>query len=820
MPSRNKSFLLRSLCLRTATASPLLACCLACTDANVYQLNRDPFQENKLTLTGRVCSDDLRERNFPVKILFLIDTSNSLAATENDASGARGKAIDSVLATWGQNPNYHFGVVAFAGRPRSLVEEGFTQDPARLSAAAAAVQTGGGLVGGVNGCFGPRCRDIRGAMSLANSLITGDILAADPGENSRTSYVIILFAGGPPAPGIGRCACRDVQTETRAGNWPSCPWDDCGCRVACPEQTRCNVDECIPQCTPGCGGSEYCDYNNGQAVCQSGSPPPGGIRVTPIGTSPASAPDTFALWTLPVDHGLDLSQTRALVAGQTPGPCVPTCVYYPNGGGHVDSCEERVLVNQVRELRNFARENGTAQLQLHTTYLPDRRDYSATPNDQLAPTCGDSLADEARSVRLLSEMAFAGDGGFTQFGVASAITFADIDLRTNRQPLVVKELVVSNASVLPTSDGIKPDSDLDGLEDEAELAIGSCPSDPDTDGDGLNDAVEVKLASDPLRVDDPIECVDLPSTDRVDDDLCAPGEQKVWKAFQDRDGDQLNACEERLIGTSDSLFDSDADGLPDKLEFINGTNYLAVDPLADIDFDGIVNREEVRGHTDARSNDAQSDLDLAYRYEEVDLGIQEIFTFSQPPNITGVTVRSVSEGSTAGVGFLRFDPGPPATLSWKDPEDNQIGGDFGDAVDITDPDPEGYILSSCNRDVSGNCTAESQRRTITVEVQGLANYPPRTTVDQIVISSALRNCVEFRATNITLLETLADPDLQQPGNNTVFVYFAQAPKDAKDTFGIFRVASVRINYLAGPPERRTPRDARIELSDADFVLFE
>ena len=206
----------------------------SCTDVGLYQWKHDPFQANKVTVSGTVCTDDPRQRNFPVKILFIVDSSLSVQASENDPGGYRGKAIEEVLQDLGQNKNFHFGVIAFAGRPRNLVEEGFTQDAAKLSAAAAAVQANVG----VGGCFAGRCRDLRAAISLGSSLITGDILSSEPGELSRTSYVVVLFSNGPPVPAIGRCTCRDRQSEVLPDNWAACPWTECdGCKVTCPPNT-------------------------------------------------------------------------------------------------------------------------------------------------------------------------------------------------------------------------------------------------------------------------------------------------------------------------------------------------------------------------------------------------------------------------------------------------------------------------------------------------------------------------------------------------------------------------------------------------------
>ncbi|PID38593.1 MAG: hypothetical protein CSB49_04830, partial [Proteobacteria bacterium] len=440
-------------------------------------------------------------------------------------------------------------------------------------------------------------------------------------------------------------------------------------------------------------------------------------------------------------------------------------------------------------------------------------------------------ADRARVVRLLSEMAFAGGGSFKQFYDDATkqklpITFEHVDLFTARDPLAIKELVVTNANVLPTDKGLRADSDQDGLPDDQELRIGTCPQDPDSDGDGVNDLIELRLARAPLTAEDPIECVDLEITNTTSDVLCpdpndptAP-KTRDRKLYLDRDKDGLNSCEERLLGTSDSLLDSDADGIPDRVELVAGTNYLSVDPLQDPDFDGILNRDEVRSHTDPRANDAQEQLDLAYRYEELDEGVKDVLSFTEfPPRISGVLLRAVSGTSNPGIGQLKFDPGDatnPPTLSWTDPYD-VADGKFGLPVDVSVPNKEGYILRSGTED-----------RHITVWVDGKGHYPPKVVVDKIIISSARKNCLRFRVRNITLLETLeayantSDGLFKgAAGDNNIFLYFAEAPKDAKDGFGIFRIATTVPNYKLGPPETRTPKNiAEVTFTDDDFIIFE
>jgi hypothetical protein len=93
---------------------------------------------------------------------------------------------------------------------------------------------------------------------------------------------------------------------------------------------------------------------------------------------------------------------------------------------------------------------------------------------------------------------------------------------------------------------------------------------------------------------------------------------------EDRDGDGLNAAEERFLGTDERSPDTDGDRLPDGVEFRLGLDATQADALADHDFDGIRTRDEVRAGTDPQVPDAAREAEKGVRYRIEDVGNDEL----------------------------------------------------------------------------------------------------------------------------------------------------------------------------------------------------
>ena len=79
-----------------------------------------------------------------------------------------------------------------------------------------------------------------------------------------------------------------------------------------------------------------------------------------------------------------------------------------------------------------------------------------------------------------------------------------------------------------------------------------------------------------------------------------------------------------------------------------------------------------------------------------------------------------------------------------------------------------------------------------------------------------RQCYDLRVSNITLVET-RDQGFGT-GFNSVDIFFGQVPFSNLEGFGLFKTATVRVQYL--PPDTRVPDTPVLDLQESDFVFVE
>ncbi len=442
------------------------------------------------------------------------------------------------------------------------------------------------------------------------------------------------------------------------------------------------------------------------------------------------------------------------------------------GQGPSGTCEIQISTAEVSALREQVIAQGAAGFRYHAIHLAAEIDVPAV-NDQV---------QEA-----MEKMAFAGGGTYQRFNAIGGLSNPAFDVLNLRTVLNAKLLVAANLNAKPGPNGPLIDTDADGLTDEEELLIGTSPGNRDSDGDGISDRVESFAGLDPLVAEDP-----LPPTCRS----IVPG--------ADQDLDTLTDCDELLLGTDPTLVDSDGDGMPDPLEVMSATDYVNRDAERDTDGDGVSNGDEILQHSDPRSTDARAHLSFGYRYEIEDEGfVREKFA-SNPEHITGVIIPDVSEGTTPGVGTLRYDPSDKS-LRWQDQDDS-------------DPGPSVIVGAGGRFRLPSSSFAEVQKeegKFIEVAVDAV-NLPPVVDTEAIRVVFRDRQCLNYTVRNIQLMNTEAmdiNPDVS--GINNVWLYLAQGPEGRPTAPGPFRMAQLLFRY--DPPNRREPDDAVLLIQDEEFV---
>ena len=177
-----------------ASVSVLAAYLSGCTNVALYDPIEIPGQADKMAFTGQVCTDNPAERSFPLRVVFLVDSSaEAIGGLDAGAQAAlqsqRVSSLRDVVASL-RAPDTSFALVRFGGESLLQPEGGFTENATELAEAA------GSLTVAVP-CTADGCRRTGQALSIASSLVTGDLLSTARGPRSRTKYVVVLVQNGP-----------------------------------------------------------------------------------------------------------------------------------------------------------------------------------------------------------------------------------------------------------------------------------------------------------------------------------------------------------------------------------------------------------------------------------------------------------------------------------------------------------------------------------------------------------------------------------------------------------------------------------------------
>lgn len=537
-----------------------------CTDAFIEPKPVEKNNvDNRLTLTGTVCTERPRPDGFPVKVVLVVDQSGSMCVSDPPGSQevggfcqqiaslvvppgvtepARVRALKRLLQQFATQPNVSVSLVPF----ETNVKNPFPASTASMTSRFTRADNPGLLTSlqNLQSQLG-KGTDYQGALAYAYTVIADDIALltqSKPESLPRTRYVVVFLTDGTPYP---RCAGNDPANQA-----------DLIANYASPDR---------PELL-------WADSSGSGDFCNLIDPPP----------------------CMPGDSS-----------------CIPGFV---SGTDRNQNYQLFSYVDQLMELRDAY---NIGDIRLHTVLL-----FNEDAVRNCGPICQDiygtypqvppaqyPAAAKKIATWTLQQLAQRGNGVYQEFvGAAGvqAIGLGALDYSSLAAKNVMKQLLVKSMSSAPGDDDRVVDTDGDGLIDELDQAYKYKTNNffGDTDGDCFDDDFEVRHYDEGFRADvkdgrgcDPMSPLTPGCTCNVDND-----------------GDGLPAQVETYLKTKDTLMDTDGDGMPDGLEVRYG-----LDPLKrtatglDTDGDGLPDSLELRSESNPIKRDNTFFDKEGYQYE-------------------------------------------------------------------------------------------------------------------------------------------------------------------------------------------------------------
>ncbi|MCA9671140.1 MAG: hypothetical protein KC503_36330 [Myxococcales bacterium] len=744
-----------ALALLVGVAAP------ACTDV---PLIREPKKEvrvfdNKLAVDGEICTSDPSDLVFPLKVLFVIDTSQSMNvndpadATEPDPTKRtqRSTAMREVISRF-----IDLGV-QFAPSYCSTGISGCDPDIANIGA----------------------CQACNTALGVTSTMCVGPDCCTTPPCRGKPAC---------PAAGSFNGTCLKLCDTQMAGCGPG--------ESTCPDCPAQKGDRCIPV-TSGhrygvCAktldpGVEFAIVRFGAAkdtITRDKNGNPGftsdpselvtalprvnfGSSVTDYEGALSNAYRVLSedMARMQKENAAAINRSKYVVIFVTDGQPDPRINdqddwdSLPNSlaadllgpGGDPNSITQynvptRILrrVKEIVDLKSIYR---VGEITLHTAFLAGQQ-----------PAW---LQEQATSI--LKQMSDIGKGTFRNFQNGEKLNFLKVDFSTLKRVFRLKNFIVTNLNGRPRDGTTVRDSDGDSIPDDEERRYGTAVAKLDTDNDGFSDTLEQFFAKSGW---DPLDPADADCSLAAND---ADGDGKL----DDSDGDGLYDCEERFLGTNKDLFDTDADGIPDNIEVRFGTNPVAKDTEDDLDFDGMPNGDEIRLHTDPRTDDAANRSRTSYRYamKRIGTGLETVGIQCKADTDCPTQQQCVND-------YCRCDATAPA-------DDFKV---CSTNTACTNDDECKYAGEKCDVN-SKTCLGKYT----CAAVQALGD----TTDNNQKSCQRQKNitCYQYKVENISLVSPQPSPTETERGWNNVYLYFGEVPFDNPGDYGNYSVACVRARFL-------------------------
>lgn len=547
----------RELRIRSVALAAVGVLVLSCSDAFIEPNKVESTEvDDKLSLTGRVCTQPPDPTGFPVKVVFIVDQSGSMCVSDPPGSQggqgfcqqpailqlgqgiaepARVRALRALTAQLGQQPNVQVAVVPFETNvknpwPAQTGGIRFARPDSTLDSHISSLQAQLG-----------KGTDYQGALSYAYTTIASDIVAtnaANPQLLPRTRYVVVFLTDGTPYP---RCSANDDLTQYADPNSPWLTWADSS------------------------SAEEFCNL-------------------------------------------LDEDQRQQIYQGDN----IPS---FPPGTDRNQNYQLFSYVDQLMELKD---QYNIGDIRLHSVLLFNEfavqqcgaicQDiYGTYPN----VPAGQYPAEAKKIARwTLEQLAARGNGIYQEFnnGDIQQLSLGALDYSSLASQNVMKTIMLQSLTSVPSEEKRIVDSDGDGLPDDFDntFSHGTNSFTADSDGDCFDDQFEIRRATEGF----------LAGNDK-DTRGCDPNSPASLDCTcQDTDGDLLSQYAEAYLKTRGGLVDSDGDGVPDGLEARYGLNPLfRAEAGLDTDGDGITDYDEFRAGSDPTRQDTAFFEKYGYQYE-------------------------------------------------------------------------------------------------------------------------------------------------------------------------------------------------------------
>ena len=433
-----------------AVGMTLLA--VGCTDRNLFEtrgLGEGPI-DNKLAVRSSICTVDPTLLDFPVKILFAVDTSQSMVRT--DPTGRRLIAVADVVDTFITEPGVEFAIIQFSGAANTLTqdengEDGFTRDREEIDNAI--VRLG----------LAEQPTDYEGALSQIFRVLSNDMMNTDEETLSRSKYVIIFLSDGLPNP-------VDPPNNTRSSILERVAEIKNLERVFRPAEIRIHTALVLGAIRTGFRCTDS-DLEGGQGRCEQ------------LATAATCAQRGDCVW-------IGVGQEAESLLGAMSEAGGGTFRSFANGEEINFLRVDFTSVRRVFSLKNLLVSNTNARPSLRFSGPADRVGRARSDSD------GDGLDDlEEDRVGANPGLADTDGDGFGDF----------LEVR----------LSASGFDPLDPSDADCPfdldriDTDGDGLLDCEERFVGSSRFFVDTDADGIPDFIELVAGTNPVAADDRLD---------------------------------------------------------------------------------------------------------------------------------------------------------------------------------------------------------------------------------------------------------------------------------------------------------------------------